>query len=134
MKIQCTVLRRDGTYRTVAVRPGKKDFELDKQKYNIKSFRIGHLFGIKILRAVYAEGFPDPIEFNIDEEMRKVNLKIDAKAIKNVTNKKILDVFGEAEFTKLEKLVILMTVCTLAVSAINLVLNALVLYRSGLMG
>jgi len=131
MKIQCTVLRRDGTYKTVPVKPGKKEFELDKQKYNIKSFRIGNILGIKILRAMYYEGFPDPLEFDVDKEMQKINLKIDAKAIKNLTNKKILDVFGEAEFTKLEKLVILMVICSLAITAINLVLNAIVLYKSG---
>jgi hypothetical protein len=133
MRIWCTVLRKDGTYKTVSVKAGKKDFELDKQKYNIKSFRIGSMFGIRILRAVYHEGLPDPLEFDIDKELKKANLKIDSKTIKNVTNKKILDVFGEAEFTRLEMLVIIMTICTLAVSAINLVVNILVIHKMGVL-
>jgi cell division protein FtsL len=73
----------------------------------------------------------DPLEFDIDKKLQEAKLKIDSKAVKNVTNKKILDVFGQEEFTKLEKLVILLMCGTLAVSAINLVLNALVLFRSG---
>jgi len=133
MRIYCTVLRKDGTYKTVPVKAGQKDFELDKHKYNIKNFRIGSIFGIRVLRAVYAEGLMDPLDFDVDEELQKAHLKIDSRAVKNVTNKKILDVFGEAEFTKLEKLVIVLMLCTLAVSAICLVVNIIVVVKTGVL-
>lgn len=133
MRIYCTVLRKNGTYKSVAVKAGATEFELDKNKYNIKNFRIGSIFGIRVLRAIYAEGLCDPLEFDIDEVLKKANLKIDSRAVKNVTNKKILDVFGEAEFTKLEKLVIMLMLVTLAVSAINLVLNIVFVMKTGVL-
>lgn len=131
MRIWCTVLRGNGTYQSVPVKAGKTDFELDGNKYNVKGYRIGRLGRIHVLRAVYAEGIPDPLEFDVDLEMKKVHLKLDSKAIKNVTNKKILDVFGQEEFTKLEKMVILLIVASIGVSAINLVLSIMLMTKIG---
>lgn len=132
MRIWCTVLRKNGTYKSVPVKAGKEEFELDGNKYNIKSYRIGQLGRISVLRAIYAEGLCDPIEFDVDKELKKVNLRIDSKAVKNVTNKKILNVFGQEEFTKLEKLVIVLMLATLAVSAIAVVLNFIIMTKSGI--
>lgn len=129
MRIWCTVLRRNGTYKSVPVKPGMDEFELDRNKYNVKKFRIGSFGRIKILRAIYAEGCPDPLEFDIDEEMKIAKLKIDSKAIKNLTDKKILDVFNDEQFTKLEKVVIMIMIAGVAVSAVTLVLTAITLMR-----
>ena len=60
-------------------------------------------------------------------------MKIDAKAIKNLTNKKILDVFGEAEFTRLEKIFIFVTLINLALCAVNLILNGIVISKLGML-
>jgi hypothetical protein len=129
MRIWCTVLRKNGTYKSVPVRAGKTEFELDGNKYNVKKYYMGNF---RLLRSVYAEGLMDPLEFDIDKKLQEAKLKIDSKAVKNVTNKKILDVFGQEEFTRLEKMVILLMCGTLAVSAINLVLNVIVLMRAGI--
>jgi hypothetical protein len=132
MRIWCTVLRKNGSYKTVAVKAGKTEFELDKNKYNIKNYRIGNIGPIHVLRAVYAEGIFDPLDFDVDVEMQKVNLKLDSKAIKNVTNKKILDVLSDTEFTKMEKIFILLMFVNLALGAINLILNVTIMHKLGL--
>lgn len=130
MKIWCTVIRKNGTYKSVPVKAGAKDFELDKNRYTIKSYRIGKLYGIiHVLRAFYHEGLPDPLEFNIDYELKKAHLKIDSKAFKTVLNKKILDVFGDAEFTKLEQIVIMGVVCSIAIGIVNLIMSFQILNR-----
>ena len=133
MRIWCTVLRENGTYKSVPVKAGKTEFELDGNKYNVKKFRIGEIGRMRILRAIYAEGLPDPLEFDVDKEKKNAKLKIDSRAIKNVTNKKILDVFGQEEFTKLEKLVILLIVASLGIAAINLAINIFVVHHMGLL-
>jgi hypothetical protein len=133
MRIWCTVLRKNGSYKTVSVRAGANEFELDDNKYNVKNYRIGKIGPIHVLRSLYYEGFSDPLEFDVDYEMKKVGLKIDSRAIKNVTNKKILNVFDQEEFTKLEKLVIVMVLAGLAVSAINLVINIILITKLGLL-
>jgi hypothetical protein len=122
MKIWCTVIRKNGTYKTVPVKAGAKDFLLDKHRYNIRGYRIGKVLGfIHVLRAFYHEGLPEPLEFNIDEEMKKAHLKIDSKGFKTILNKKILDVFGDSEFTPLEKMVIMLTVANCGISIVNLI-------------
>jgi hypothetical protein len=131
MRIWCTVLRKNGTYQSVPVKAGKTEFELDGNKYNVNKYRIGKF---RLLRAIYAEGLTDPLDFDVDKESKKANLKIDSKAVKNVTNKKILDVFGQEEFTKLEKLVILLIVASMGIAVINLVINIFVVNRMGLIG
>lgn len=126
MKIWCTVLRKNGTYKTIPVKAGAEEFELDKKAYIMQGYRIGKIFGfITVLRALYVEGYPLPLEFNVEESMKKAKLKIDAKAIKNVTNKKILNVFGEAEFTQMEKILIMASFISagLSVAVLILVLN-----------
>jgi hypothetical protein len=133
MRIWCTVLRKNGTYKSVSVKAGKSEFELDDNKYTIKNYRIGKIGPIHVLRALYYEGIPDPVEFDVDYELKKVGLKIDSRAIKNATNKKILNVFDQEEFTKLEKLVIIMVLASLAVSAINLVMNIILMTKIGVM-
>jgi hypothetical protein len=133
MRIWCTVLRTNGTYKSVPVKAGKDEFELDENKYNVKSYRIGSFGRVKILRAIYAEGLPDPLEFSIDEEKQKANLKIDSKAIKNLTRRRILSaLLDEGELSRLEKIVIIMTICTLAVTAVNLVLNGIIIHKVGI--
>jgi hypothetical protein len=127
MRIWCTVLRNNGTYKSIPAKPGQTEFELDGNKYNIKKFSIGSFGRVKILRAVYAEGCPDPLDFDIDKEMKIAKLKIDSRAIKHLTDKKILDVFNDEVFTKLEKLVIMIVIAGVAVSAVTLVLTAIIL-------
>jgi len=135
MKIWCTVIRKNGTYKSVAVKAGAREFELDKNKYNVKSYRIGKLFGvIHVLRAFYHEGLPDPLEFNIDEALKKAHLKIDSKAFKTVLNKKILDVFGDAEFTKLEQIMIMAVIASVALGVINLMMQLQILDKIGGLG
>ena len=123
MKIFCTVFRKNGTYKTVPVKAGATEFEVDKQKYDVRGYRIGKTFGIfTVLRAYYVEGYPLPFEFDVDEAMNKAKLKIDSKAVKNVTNKKILNVFGDVEFTPMEKLLIMVSIAGCIVSVVSLVL------------
>jgi hypothetical protein len=130
MRIWCTVLRKNGTYQSVPVKAGKTEFELDGNKYNVNKYHIGRF---RLLRAIYAEGLTDPLEFDIDAETKKAKLKIDSKAVKNVTNKKILDVFGQEEFTKLEKLVILLMVVSLGISAASLIVMLFVMHHIGVL-
>lgn len=132
MKIWCTVLRKNGTYKAVSVKAGKADFELDGNKYNIRRYYTGKVGPFYILRSVYAEGLPDPLDFDIDYEMGKAKLKIDSKAIKNVTNKKILDVLSEAEFTKMEKIFIMLMFVNIAVGGIALFMNITIMHKIGL--
>jgi hypothetical protein len=132
MRIWCTVLRKNGSYKSVSVKAGASEFELDDNKYNVSKYRLGRIGPIHILRAIYCEGISDPIEFDVDEVLKKVGLKIDSRAIKNLTNKKILNVFDQEEFTKLEKLVIIVVIAGLAVSAVNLVVNLILITKSGL--
>jgi len=122
MKIWCTVIRKNGTYKTVGVKAGAKDFILDKHKYVVRNYRIGKIGFIHILRAFYHEGLPEPLEFDIDETLKTAKLKIDSKAFKTVLNKKILDVFGDAEFTKLEQLVIMGVVAAIGIGIANLII------------
>jgi hypothetical protein len=133
MRIWCTVLRKNGTYKSVSVKAGANQFELEDNIYNIKNYRMGKVGPIHVLRSLYYEGFSEPLEFDIDYEMKKVGLKIDSRAIKNATNKKILNVFDQEEFTKLEKLVIVVVIASLAVSAINMVINIILITKSGLL-
>jgi len=123
MKIWCTVLRKNGTYKTIPVKAGDESFELDKKEYILQGYRIGKVFHfITVLRALYIEGYSLPIEFDVDEAMKKAKLKIDSKAIKNITNKKILNVFGEAEFTQMEKILIMASFISAGVSVVVLML------------
>jgi len=123
MNIRCTVLRKNGTYKTVSVKAGKDVFELDKNKYIIKGYRYGKLFGIvPVMRSYYVEGLPEPLDIDVDKELKEHKLKIDSRAIKTITNKKILDVFGDMEFTKLEQLVILLMLVVGALSVVNLIM------------
>jgi len=131
MRIWCTVLRKNGTYQSVPVKAGRTVFELDGNIYNVNKYRIGKF---RLLRAIYAEGLTDPLDFDVDKEAKKANLKIDSKAVKNVTNKKILDVFGQEEFTKLEKLVILLMVVSLGISAASLIVMLFVMHHIGVLG
>lgn len=123
MKIFCTVFRKNGTYKTVPVKAGATEFMVDKQKYDIRGYRIGKAFGIfTVLRSYYVEGYPLPFEFDIDDSMKKAKLKIDSKAVKNLTNKKILNVFGDMEFTKMEKLLIMVSFVSVGLGAVTLIL------------
>lgn len=123
MKIWCTVIRKNGTYKTVGVKAGARDFILDKHKYIVRKYHIGKLGFMHILRAFYHEGLPLPLDFDVDEALKTAKLKIDSKAFKTILNKKILDVFGDAEFTKLEQLVIIGVICSIALGVINLIMN-----------
>lgn len=129
MRIWCTVLRKNGTYQSVPVKAGKQEFELNGNKYNVGRYHIGKY---RLLRSIYHEGITDPLEFDVNETLKTAKLKIDSRAVKNVTNKKILDVFGQEEFTKLEKLVIFGVLCCIAVSVINLALNIALMHRIGM--
>ena len=121
MKIWCTVMRKNGTYKTVPIKAGKSSFILDKNVYLVTRYYIGRIGAITVLRAIYFEGCPMPIEIDIDEALKKAKLRIDSKAIKSITNKKILDVFGEAEFTRLEMLMAMLTVGAIGIGVVNLV-------------
>lgn len=134
MKIWCTVIRKNGTYKTVGIKAGAKDFILDKNRYLVRKYYISKIGFMHILRAFYHEGLPMPLEFNVDEALKKAHLKIDSKAFKTVLNKKILDVFGDAEFTKLEQLVIIGVVVAIALGAINLIMVFQVLEKLGSLG
>ena len=132
MKIFCTVLRQNGTYKTISVKAGKREFELDKQIYIINGYRYGKLLGlIPVLRAYYIEGLPQPVQFDVNKVLKEAKLKIDSKAIKTIVNKKILDVYGEAEFTKLEMIMILIMMAIGVLSIINLILNISILDKLG---
>jgi hypothetical protein len=132
MRIWCTVWRKNGTYQTVPVKAGAKDFKLDKNTYEVTKYYIGRLLGvIHILRAFYLEGCPLPVDIDYDTEAKKIKFNIDSKAITNMSNKKILNVFGEEEFTKLEKIVIFACMATLAVGVINLFVLVLFLHKVG---
>lgn len=122
MKIWCTVVRKNGTYASVPVKAGKKAFDLDKNTYFVRNYRIGKVGPFTILRSFYYEGIPEPLNIDVDAELKKAKLKIDSKAIKNLTNKKILDVFGDAEFTKLEQIFILLMFANVGISAAILIL------------
>ena len=123
MKIWCTVLRKNGTYKTLPIKAGKETFELDKNQYDIRGYRIGKVLKIfTVLRALYIEGYPLPIVFDIDEEMKKAKLKIDSKAVKNVTNKKILNVFGEEELTRLERILVFASLISAGIGVLNTIL------------
>lgn len=114
-------MRKNGTYKTVPIKAGKKDFDLDKNTYAIGKYFIGRIFGITVLRAFYVEGFPLPIDMErVGEQLSY--LKIDSKAIKNMTNKKILNVFGEAEFTRLELIVIMGVFASIVIGILNFIL------------
>ena len=144
MKIHCTVFRKNGTYETVRVKASAEEFELDGKKYDVKHYYIGKIGNvIHILRALYFEGYPLPISVSIEEEFAKKNVKrdvdskkapfrIDCRAIKNMTNKKILNVFGDEELTKLEKLLIVVAVAIGAIGVINTVLLFSVMNALGL--
>lgn len=123
MKIWCTVLRKNGTYKTKPIKAGEKTFELDKNQYDIRGYRIGKILGfITVLRALYVEGYSLPVEFDVDKSMKSAKLKIDSKAVKNATNKKILNVFGESEFTQMEKILIMASFISAGVSVVSLIL------------
>jgi len=134
MKIWCTVIRKNGTYKTVGVKAGAKDFTLDKHKYIVRHYRIGKIGFIHILRAFYHEGIPTPLEFDVDETLKTAKLKIDSKAFKTVLNKKILDVFGDSEFTKLEQIVIIGVIASIALGVINLIMNLQITNMLGELG
>jgi hypothetical protein len=116
------------------VKAGKTEFELDGSKYNVTKYRIGKFGPIHVLRAIYAEGLTDPLDIDVDKEMQVAKLKIDSRAVKNVTNKKILNVFGQEEFTKLEKLVILLMLVSLGLSAASLIVLMFVMHHIGILG
>jgi len=120
MKIWCTVIRKNGTYKTLPIKAGKKDFKLDKNTYTITKYHIGKIGPFTVLRAIYWEGYSLPIDIDVDKALKKANLKIDSKGVKNLTNKKILDVFGEAEFTRMEMILIMICVGALAIGVVNL--------------
>lgn len=144
MKIWCTVFRKNGTYQTTPVKAGEEDFELDGKRYEVKGYYIGKVFGlIHVLRALYFEGYPLPIKINIDEQMEKTKgkrlldgitdyFRIDCTAIRNVTNKKILNVFGAEELTKLEKILIMVAVGMGAIGIVNIILTMTVINALGL--
>lgn len=128
MKIHCTILRKNGTWKTVHVDAKKRDFECDGYIYELKSYRMGRLFGvIPWLTSYYVEGIPQPLEFDVDKELKKIHLKIDGKAIKNLTNKKIIDVFGEMELTRLEQYMLMVALATIALGVINFFMNMQIL-------
>lgn len=123
MKIWCTVLRENGTYHTQPIKAGKKEFTLDKCKYNITGFYHGRLLGIiPVLRAVYIEGNPDMLEIDWEtyKKDNKIKMKIDARGLKILTDKKILSAFDEMEFTKIEQLLIIAVIGSLAIGVLNL--------------
>jgi len=122
MKIWCTVIRKNGTYKSVPVKAGKNSFDLDKNTYFIRSYTIGKWGPFTILRSIFYEGVPEPLQIDVDEELKKAKLKIDSKAIKNLTNKKILDVFGDAEFTRLEQILIMIMFANIGLSAATLII------------
>lgn len=127
MKIWCTIIRKNGTYKTVGVKAGAKDFNLDKNKYLVRNYHIGQIGFMHVLRAFYHEGLPEPLIFDVNEALKTAKLKIDSKAFKTVLNKKILDVFGDAEFTKLEQLVIMGVIVSIALGVINLIMSLQIL-------
>jgi hypothetical protein len=128
MKIWCTVLRKDGSYTSVPVKPGTESFELDKKVYFVRGFRIGRVGPVKILRAIYVEDNPLPVEWTdeVENAFKKAKLKIDAKAIRHLTDKKILGVYGDAEFTRLEQIFITLSLASLALTAVNMVMIIMV--------
>lgn len=131
MKIWCTVIRKNGTYKTVGVKAGAKDFILDKHKYIIGTYHIGKIGFMHILRIFYHEGIPIPLVFDVEETLKTAKLKIDSKAFKTILNKKILDVFGDAEFTKLEQIVIMGVIVSIAIGVVNLIMNFQLLDKLG---
>jgi len=130
MKIHCRVLRDNGTYATVHVKAGKDEFELDKKIYFVTGYNLGKALGfIPYLTATYIENVPQPI--NVSVILKNNVIKLDSKGVKNATEKKILSVFTDTPFTKLEMLMILLNIITLGISAFCLVL---LLQISGLFG
>lgn len=131
MKIWCTVIRKDGSYKSLGVKPGKESFELDKKLYFVRGFRIGKLGPIKVLRAFYVEDCPLPVTWSeeVEDAFKRAKLKIDAKAIRHLTNKKILSVYGDAEFTRLEELFIFLSMATMGITGVNLVILILLFQK-----
>ena len=131
MKILCTVLRQNGTYKTKRVNPSRKEFELDKNTYQVGKYHTGKVLGlIYVLRSFYIEGYPLPIDiYNFEKKLN--NLKMDSRAITNLGRKKILNVLSDVEFTKLEKLVILVMLCVGAVSGACLVIMLVIAENIG---
>ena len=72
MKIWCTVIRRNGTYKTVPVKAGATEFMLDNHKYIVGSYKVGKIGGIHVLRSFYHEGYSLPLEIDIDEDLIRV--------------------------------------------------------------
>jgi len=135
MKIHCTILRKNGAYKVIHVKPSDKDFKCDKNVYEVRGYRYGKILGfIPWLTAYYVEDYPFPIDIDnmeMDKAMKKAKIRIDAKGIRNLTNKKILNVFGESELTKMEQIIVLIMMATAGLGVINLILLLQILDKLG---
>lgn len=134
MKIWCTVLRENGSYKTQPIKPSKKDFTLDNKTYKISGYYNGTFLGfIPVLRAVYIEGCPDMLKINWEQykKTNKIKLNIDAKAIKDLSDKKILSVFTDHELSKIEQIMMLVAFGSIGIGVLNLIFIMQIIEKMG---